>query len=174
MGSYITASYEVKCMPDEAFHILSYIDKVNGLHDFSFERNLIGNKGVLKAYAWSRRLGVTDHYDEINLCRKLTLKFPNIRIWLHTCYETGNYEFSEYLFSNGEIEGGFSYDDEFYKKYSHEFESVVEEGCIEEMEDATKLPENHPVARMEKEFCKIEEGDIIDERFSFYCAVDEQ
>lgn len=174
MGSYITASYKVKCKPNEAFHILSYIDKVNGLHDFSFERDVIGDKGVLKAYAWSRRLGTTDHHDEINLCRKLTLKFPNIRIWLHRCYETANYEFSEYLFSNGEIEGGFSYNDEFYKKYSYEFERVVEEGYIEEREETTKLPENHPVARMEKEFYKIKEGDISNEQFSFDCAFDEQ
>lgn len=174
MGSYITASYKVKCRPNEAFHILSYIDKVNGLHDFSFERNLIGDKGVLKAYAWSRRLGVTDRYDEINLCRKLTRKFPYIRIWLHTCYETGNYEFNDYLFSNGEIEGGFSYNDECYKKYSWEFESVVEEGDIEERKDTTEPPENHPVSRMKDEFYRIKEGDIIDERFSFYCGVDEQ
>ena len=160
MGTYITATYNVKCKPQEAFDILNVINSINGLHSFSFRRDQIGNKGVLEAHAWVRRMGPDDN-TELDFCCALTRKFPDIRIWFHVYLNYGSYEFREYLISRGEIEGAFVYDDVSYRAYSRGLSEMVKEGRIPEQTDGFKTYETYPYKSVEKEFYKIKEGDVV-------------
>lgn len=160
MGTYITASYRVKCAPEEALALLEKINRFNELADFSYVRNVIGNKGVLKANAWVRRTG-PDDIDPIAFCRDLSTAYPNGRVWLHLYVNHGGFEFYDLIFSNGLMEYYAVYDIVEYRIYGTEKEHAILSGEFEDgFEECFDISSCCPYVYIEEEFNKIQDGDL--------------